>query len=407
MRLRRTVIMSVVTAWIFGALCAAAPVQRIHEIQSPLISGPVFVTPGGSFEIKLKLEGKAAAGAELIAAADAAKTAALALGTAAAGPDGLSVVSASVPAEAAEALYDLKVNFSDGTSDTQPHCVKVLKEFKKDFDFVHITDIHFNVDHFEGEGDMNLIRRRLLQDISAQNPEFVVFGGDLGLNPETYDVDYVYGYGEFLNNLTVPMFMVPGNHELYVDDRVNPVIDGLDYWKAAYGPTYRSFDYGVMHVVGINTFDWDAKFRRRFDEEMVFFGTVINAFIGPEQWNWLKGDLETAAGAGKNIVAFTHIPIQTLQGGRKIGYKNPEKMKGPDTEKFTGLLNQFGVSHVFIGHMHYNEEKDFGGLKQVMTQAAGIAGDDSEVFWGYRVVHVKDGKVAGSEIHEIGFKDLK
>jgi len=396
---------------IFAMLLAAAfaavaePILRINEIKRPLMSMPEIVKAGDAFNIVLELEdANRAAGARLVPSDGAGEDVSLALSE----PkqvEGKLVYSASVPGGTGEKLYDLIVEITGGSSDTQPHSVKVVPEFKKDFDFVHLTDIHFNVHVLDGK-DMNRIRDRLLSDISKHNPEFVVFSGDLGLNPETYDVDYVYGYEQFIKYLTVPMHMVPGNHELYVDTRSGETIDGAPYWDAAYGPKYHSFDYGKMHGVGINSFDWEAIYRDRFDEKNIFTGTVINAMIGEEQWEWLKKDISEAAAEGKTIFAFTHIPIKTLQGGRKIGFAPRVEVPGPDFDKFQQLMVRGGVKYLFVGHMHYNSVDDYDGFTQVMTKAAGISGDDIKVFWGYRVVHVKDWKIDGWDIHEIGFKDL-
>jgi len=48
-----------------------------------------------------------------------------------------------------------------------------------------------------------------------------------------------------------------------------------------------------------------------------------------------------------------------------------------------------------VGHMHCIEEKEYGALKQIMTLTAGGGGDPE---WGYRIVHVEDGKVTGWDV---------
>jgi hypothetical protein len=87
--------------------------------------------------------------------------------------------------------------------------------------------------------------------------------------------------------------------------------------------------------------------------------------------------------------------LDTFAGGRVIGLKDRQKISGPDKERFVALMNEFGVSHVFVGHMHWNEEKQYGNMKQLMTLTAGSGGDKK---WGYRKVYVKDGKVSGWDI---------
>lgn len=406
----------ILCALLLGVWCAAAqaaPVQRIHQIQKPLFNVPAIVKPGDAFELAVKPpEGLSLAGAYLYGVNDPGVRIALTLDQGAA-RGGLMVYQAAAPAGAPEALYNLAAHFptpeakDDDVWDHQPHAVKLVKEFKKDFDFIQLTDIHFNVQDIKGR-DMSRMRGRVLEMVSAHNPEFVLFTGDLMLNPDTYDADYVTAYEEITHGLAAPVFMVPGNHELYYGKTDAGEWDGMDYWTAAFGPTHYAFDYGTLHVAGINTFDWPRRWRNRYSEEAMFMGTVINAFIGPEQWQWLQDDLKSAATRGQHCIAATHIPIGTMQGGKTIGVPpDRQKVPGPNVQQFTDVLNAAGCSHIFVGHMHYDKVNTFGNLQEVLTRSSGISiGNDPEFKWGYRVVHIKDGQVAGSDIVEIGWSDL-
>ncbi|MFA6450410.1 MAG: metallophosphoesterase [bacterium] len=382
---------------IFAAAAQAAPVQRIHAIQRPLFSVPAIAQAGESFSIKLKVPaGAALKEAYLDGIEDSAVHIALALQPAAS-ENGLSVFSAKVPKDTPESLYDLGVLFSNDTQDSQPHSVKVIKEFKKDFDFIHLTDIHFNLTDLPGK-DLNRIRRRIIQDIAKYNVEFVLFGGDLSENPETYDWDFVYSYEEFLRWLRAPIFMVPGNHELY-SDMVNGVeTNGSDYWKATYGPTYFSFDYGSIHFLGINTYDWPP---RNIDEAKST--NTDNAYIGREQWEWLKKDLAESSARGESCVAFTHIPIESMPGGKAA---DGDGIETPNTKQFTSLLSKSGCTHIFAGHLHFESVNKFGKLTEVLTRASGTAVGHKDSGWVFRIAHVRGGRVAGWENHEIKFADI-
>ncbi|MFA6450211.1 MAG: metallophosphoesterase [bacterium] len=394
--------------FLFIAVTAqAAPVQRIREIMRPIFSVPAIVKAGDSFDIELKLNGdKKPATASLAPSGSAANALPISL-TLSPVPENPSAIRASVPASAPEALYNLTVSFSDGSSDSQPHAVKILKEFKKDFDFVHLTDIHFNIREVPGK-DTNAIRIRLLQDIAKLNPEFVIFTGDLGLSPINYDRDYVFHYEKFLEYLSVPFYTNPGNHDLDTDVSVSPAIDGLPYWTATYGPTYYSFDYDGIHFISINTHDWPDSFRYKPAAEADKIGVGTIALIGQEQWAWIKKDALAAAKAGKTSMAFTHIPVEFLQSNVKSGV-GKEKAEGPSTSQFIQMMTKYKVSPVFVGHVHFNAERPLGASSlEIVTEAAGLdLKKDNDPHWGYRIVHVKDGKIAGYDIHEIGFEDLK
>jgi len=385
----------------------ASPERKINEIRSPLFASPVFVKPGGSFEILFKIDGnKKPANASLVAVADSYSVVGTKLTEGSESQFG-KTYKASVPISAKEALYDLRVVFSDGTTDTQPHSVKILNLFKKDFDFVHLTDIHFN-DPILNAQDSNLARIKLLYEISKINPEFILFGGDLMLNPETYDRDYPTGYDILTKYVKTPIFMVPGNHEQYIDGRTKPRLDGRPYWESVYGPYYKSFTYDNLHFIGLNTFDFTDKWRDRFDQNLIMTGAAANGCIGPEQFQWLKNDLQTARDADETSLVFTHIPIIMLQGGKKLGFAPPELIKGPSPQDFSNLMEENKVPFVFVGHMHYNydDNKLNPITTEIMTQASGTAGDQvgDDLLWGFRIVHVKNGVITGSEIKKVSHK---
>lgn len=387
----------------------ASPPQMIHEIKYPLFGNPTFVKAGDSFDLVMKLEGKKPRVASLVEVADEYKAVKLTLtesGTTAEG----TLFKAVTPADAPVGLYDIRVYFSDGTSDYQLHAVQILKEFKKDFDFVHLTDIHFN-DPIFSDQDSNLVRIKQLYEIQKVNPEFILFGGDLGLNPVTYDRDFPAGYEILTTYVKAPIFMVPGNHEQYTDGRQKPVPDGRAYWEAIYGPYYKSFTYGKLHFIGLNTFDFTDRWRDRFDEKQIMTGAAGNGCIGPEQFEWLKKDLKAAADAGDTSIVFTHIPIFMLQGGKKLGYAPPELVKGPNPAEFSKLMEEYKVPYVFVGHMHVNyDDKKLNPITtEIMTEAGGTGTHEKEddPLWGFRIVHVRDGKIVGTEIRQISHKSAQ
>ncbi|HPI78674.1 MAG TPA: hypothetical protein PLK80_18225, partial [bacterium] len=71
----------------------------------------------------------------------------------------------------------------------------------------------------------------------------------------------------------------------------------------------------------------------------------------------------------------------------------------------TGLAEN-GCSNILVGHMHYNEIKQFGGLRQIMTKAAGIAGGNPSS-WGFRSIKIEDGQISDfDEIFDVTFDDV-
>ena len=381
-----------------AALAAAAPVRRIHQIQRPLFNNPAIVRAGESFALEISTAPGVAAESAHLMGLDGGSPVNLALDN----RDGALV--AAVPADAPEALYDLHVRFSDASADSQPHAVKVVRDFKDDYVFVHLTDIHFNMG---SDPRRNALRMKILDDVSKLNPEFVLFSGDLGLNPATYDMDYVFGYESLVQRLRAPVFMTPGNHEMYIDEVDGAVVDGRDYWEAAYGPSWHSFDYGPLHVMTISTYDWAPRWRDKREPDTVKLKINNLAFIGPEQWEWIQADAAAAARRGQSIIAHTHIPLEFLQGGNKLGLERPEIVQGPSLQKFTKFLNHYKVSHVFVGHVHFNSERLLGeSVLEVCTMGAGHnPGDGARDEYGFRIVRVNHGKITGMELRAYSLED--
>lgn len=391
-----------------ASIASSAPVPRIHEIRSPLFNIPEFALVGNTFLVKLVPPQKTTVGGVFLYGINDPSVSIPLKVEKSENQSDLTVVTARVPADTLPGLYDLAVQFSDNEIDIQPHAVKVLKTFKNEYDFVQFTDIHFNIQDIDHE-DMNRIRRRLLLDINTVNPEFAIFTGDLGLEPATYDRDYVYGYEQLVGNLRVPVFMIPGNHEQYYQKIDGHDVDGASYWTATYGPSYHSFDYGNVHFIGMNDYDpdaWSQKWRTRQSHDAMFFGTVLNAAIGDKQWQWIRNDLQASGGRNLNLncIAYAHIPIETLQGGKSIGMPR-EKVAGPNPDALTDTLVRNNCKTIFVGHNHVDLVKTSGSLTEQLTLAAGTSHTTGK--WGFRIVHVKNGSITRTELHQIGFIDLK
>ena len=117
-----------------------------------------------------------------------------------------------------------------------------------------------------------------------------------------------------------------------------------------------------MRVIGIDNYDWPAKFRSASNLALASETESINhGNMGPAQFRWLK---DTLAGAGdKNTIAFTHLPLDEMLGGTTS--PGGTKIPGVPKSEIISLLIDNNVNHVFIGHWHRNETKDLGGVLQV------------------------------------------
>lgn len=107
----------------------------------------------------------------------------------------------------------------------------------REYQFVHITDLH--------SGSTNRRHaQKVVNTIKEQNPEFVVITGDFIDESfvETSDINP-------FNQLTVPIYLITGNHEYYLEDgKIQEVIDGTNITLI----DGMKVPYEELDIVGVN-----------------------------------------------------------------------------------------------------------------------------------------------------------
>jgi len=220
-------------------------------------------------------------------------------------------------------LYDLRVTASNEISDNVMNAVKVIDQFKENYYFVHITDTHLPGHTFYGENGYETDESELddlyevIKDINLIHPEFVLLTGDLINEGELEDFECLRNHTltvELLEKLEVPIYIVPGNHDLGGWDATPPSqgTSRREWWRffgwrqKEFPPTKTeylthdySFDYGNVHYVGLEAYDnYDSYMFDVYGEE---------SFI-PSQISWLQNDLANAGSATK--VLFYHYDFK-------------------------------------------------------------------------------------------------
>jgi len=364
-------------------------------------------------------------------------------------------LTCEVPWGAPEDLFSLMVA-TDDILDYQPACVKVLEEIGDTFTFAHLCDIQ--VDDVTGlalsnqlnngaypiDGDKTsaeaVFENQMLRELPLLNPDFALVTGDLvvGLHYES-EIEY---YVHISQQTKVPLFMVPGNHDGYSYFNWTPSLqqDGEEYYARILGPLYYSFTVGPLHFVMINSYDGTPI--RRSAGQMAVASPVDNwgGFLSEEQLGWIARDLDEADEAGLTSMLFMHhdprgpytankpYPTNPFlgDGSEYWNYESAEWDSNPyDTisnetpqnntgVKLMNLVKQHHVSHVFIGHNHFDQFWQFNTddpifdregnpvgasitsarpltIVQTTTMSAGV--DDPASYNGYRLMEVVDGYV--------------
>jgi len=300
-------------------LCADPKADTITVVQRPLLNIPSIVTPGEILYIEcFASDATTDWDAELIF-------------------DDISVdlsisqsdydsdlekwtLQAIIPSVENYELYDLKVTASGGILDNVANSVKVIDQYKDDYYFIQITDTHLIGHSFFGDSGYETDESELddlyevIKDINILNPEFVLLTGDLLNEGEMEDFECLRHHSktvELLEKFEVPVYIVPGNHDLGGWDGTPPPQGTARQewwrffgWRQSVLPVVEeeyyvhdySFDYGDVHYVGLESSD-------NYDRYMNdVYGD--RGFI-PSQLTWLANDLASAG--SKTKVLFYHF----------------------------------------------------------------------------------------------------
>lgn len=265
-----------------------------------------------------------------------------------------------------------------------------LAAASQDFSFVHFTDTHIQPELKATEGCEDCFRA-----ILKLRPDFALAGGDLVFDAcETSKqkaVDLFRLYQETLKRIEVPVYSVPGNHDvmgLSTKSGMSPTDPsyGKRYFEEKIGKRYSSFDHKGWHFVLLDSIG--------ITPDRGFIG-----LIDDEQMEWLKGDL-AKTGSTKPIVMMTHIPV--VSAVLQIvpdPWKTRETYLVTNSQAFLELIAPYNVKAVLQGHTHIRETVTYNGC-QFITSGA-VCGN----WWkgprvghpeGFGVLRVKNGALSWS-----------
>src|SRR6188472_406198 len=195
--------------------------------------------------------------------------------------------------------------------------------------FVQISDSHIGFDK-PANTDVTGTLRAAIAKIKAepQPPAFVLHTGDLTHLSKPSEFDTLQ---QVLSELSMPVFYVPGEHDVLEDDGKNYL---ARFGKGTHGAGWYSFDQAGVHFIGlVNVVNLKAG----------GLGT-----LGAEQLDWLEKDVSHLK-SSVPIVVFAHIPLWSVY---------PEWGWGTDdSEQALSYLKRFGSVSVLNGHIHQVMQK--------------------------------------------------
>jgi Icc protein len=195
--------------------------------------------------------------------------------------------------------------------------------------FVQISDSHIGFDK-PANTDVTGTLRAAIGKIKAdpEPPAFVLHTGDLTHLSRPAEFDTLQ---QVLSELSVPVFYVPGEHDVLEDDGKSYL---QRFGKGTLGAGWHSFDQSGVHFIGlVNVVNLKAG----------GLGT-----LGDEQLEWLEKDVKRLK-SSTPIVVFAHIPLWSVYPDWGWGTD--------DSERALSYLKRFGSVSVLNGHIHQVMQK--------------------------------------------------
>lgn len=247
------------------------------------------------------------------------------------------------------------------------------KECRAPF-FVQISDpqlgfITESEDFSPEQSNMELIA----SEVNSLKPDFVVFTGDYIQDRTNQDALDGFLKMKGLFNPEIPLYFVPGNHDVGV---ATP--EDVAAFVSRYGHDRFVFEGENYTAIGYNSCIIKAK-----------------AAGEPAEYEWLKESLKRASERALPIILAAHHPIFVeTPDEADAGVNIPFELR----EKYLSLAKEYGVDLILSGHLHHCVRAEWNGIKLSTSGAAGRPlGDEGS---GFTIVTIDKG-VPTATFHEI------
>jgi 3',5'-cyclic AMP phosphodiesterase CpdA len=196
------------------------------------------------------------------------------------------------------------------------------------FRFALFSDLHISTKNQIAGLDLQLA----VKDVCDLNGiDFVIISGDITQNGDT---DSFIEAKQKLNQLTMPFYILPGNH----DFRWN-VGDGATEFVKVFGDDKFSFTHKNFLFIGFTTVPLTKSDNASFDKN---------------DFKWIKKQLKSS-GSKTPFFAITHYPLLMTNVD--------------DCKKMTSLFTKYNIQAILNGHLHRNGCLDYDGIPGIVNRS--------------------------------------
>jgi len=207
----------------------------------------------------------------------------------------------------------------------KPFSVTTHNRDKQEVSFVMVNDIHGNDSVF----------RILMAGVRQQNPDFVVFNGDM-LSQIESDSQIIDGYLNSASDLfasQIPIFAIRGNHEF----RGRNSYRFFDYFSNPGKNAYFSFRHGPAYFIFLDCGE------DKPDSDIRYYGLSVTDHFRNEEAEWLRREVETKDFRDAAVkIVFIHMPPE------ENGWHGTSEIY----RLFVPVLNKAGIDLMLSGHTH-------------------------------------------------------
>ena len=197
------------------------------------------------------------------------------------------------------------------------------------------------------EDEQDMVREDVVNELVG-NPFAAKFGMTIG-DVVNDNLDLYDRHNAMMGLIGVPMWNVPGNHDLNFRSPNNTY--ATQTFIKTFGPDTYSFEYGNIHVLALNNVEYKG------DGQGTFDNTRYRGYITDTQLQWIENDL-AYVDKDKLIVIATHIPLVTYAlDGMGERFNSGDNINTKNLSDLLEVLEPFENIYGMAGHDTSNSWK--------------------------------------------------